>query len=264
MSKLSLTERKIIGKLTENTGRHMLDSGDAYGRNWEQNQGRKFTDEPEAKVDFSYGIEVTVNLFHWLRKRVEYNWRLQGKFTRFANQPGYKYTPWLQIMEDFVKLHGTGEGWTVNTYNGEDALSQIIQYVEYTDKDTDTRHALIQIHGGCDARGGYTSPLACDLHEPGGLADNAKAEIWCPACYIHWWTDDTYNWYNDGVPDLDDEPKLFDVERDASVSSLPDLKDMERVAEPVERRGVLYVDSEGHARCPHCLKANLEASAYPV
>lgn len=32
------TKHLIYEMLTENTGRHMLDSGGAYGRNWERNQ----------------------------------------------------------------------------------------------------------------------------------------------------------------------------------------------------------------------------------
>lgn len=36
--KLTSTERVLIAMLTENTGRHMLDSGGAYGRNWERNR----------------------------------------------------------------------------------------------------------------------------------------------------------------------------------------------------------------------------------
>ena len=31
-------KKKVIEMLQENTGRHMLDSGGAYGRHWERNQ----------------------------------------------------------------------------------------------------------------------------------------------------------------------------------------------------------------------------------
>lgn len=33
---LTDTQKSLIEQLTENTGRHLLDSGSAYGRNWEQ------------------------------------------------------------------------------------------------------------------------------------------------------------------------------------------------------------------------------------
>ena len=41
----------IISMLKENTGAHFLDSGGAYGRNWERNQARDFESEPACRVD---------------------------------------------------------------------------------------------------------------------------------------------------------------------------------------------------------------------
>jgi hypothetical protein len=44
---------------------------------------------------------------------------------------------------------------TFNTYNGESELSQILQgsWIELDGY----QYVLLQIHGGCDARGGYTN-----------------------------------------------------------------------------------------------------------
>ena len=44
---------------------------------------------------------------------------------------------------------------TFNTYNGDSDLSQILQgsYLKLNEED----YILLQIHGGCDARGGYTN-----------------------------------------------------------------------------------------------------------
>ena len=47
------TKAVIADMLQENTGRHMLDSGGAYGRNWERNQGRDFDSEPYGRAEFS-------------------------------------------------------------------------------------------------------------------------------------------------------------------------------------------------------------------
>lgn len=43
---------------------------------------------------------------------------------------------------------------TINTYNSDSDLSQILQYSWLTINDE--QYLLLQIHGGCDARGGYT------------------------------------------------------------------------------------------------------------
>ena len=39
-----LTAKIIYKMLTESTGKHMLDSGGAYGRHWERNQKKSFKD----------------------------------------------------------------------------------------------------------------------------------------------------------------------------------------------------------------------------
>ena len=36
--------------LTENTGRALCDSGDYYGRHWQQNQGRDFEAQPVSHL----------------------------------------------------------------------------------------------------------------------------------------------------------------------------------------------------------------------
>ena len=44
---------------------------------------------------------------------------------------------------------------TFNTYNGDSDLSQVLQgsYLEINDEE----YIMLQIHGGCDVRGGYTN-----------------------------------------------------------------------------------------------------------
>jgi len=51
-----------------------------------------------------------------------------------------------------------------NTYNGDSDLSQTLQGSTLTINDE--YYYLIQIHGGCDVRGGYTDAklFACDIY----------------------------------------------------------------------------------------------------
>jgi len=44
----------------------------------------------------------------------------------------------------------------INTYNYENLLSQVLQFILLEGKD-DT-YIILQVHGGCDVRGGYTKP----------------------------------------------------------------------------------------------------------
>ncbi len=169
------TQKKIISQLTENTGRHMLDSGGAYGRNWEHNQGRQFDNEPTAKLDLYYSedrktleVSPTINLYHWLSDRLVYDAKLQKRFERFANTKLREDISWLKLQEIFPAwlaerehdINGPywgDEPYTVNTYNGESLLSQVLQYTLFTVDDTE--YIALSVHGGCDIRGGYTKPV---------------------------------------------------------------------------------------------------------
>jgi len=171
------TAEVIAGMLTENTGSHMLDSGGAYGRNWERNQGHKFEDDPEATYDLSeYGTGITINLYHWLNSRVEYAEELDKRFQEFAK--GMPDDPWAEIMEKFTEEIGAEGKYNVNSYNGDCLLSQVIQYVVIEDADGD-EYAFLQIHGGCDVRGGYTAPRVFKIGEEFSLHDNARAVFYC-------------------------------------------------------------------------------------
>jgi len=149
--------------LTENTGRHPLDSGGAYGRAWERNQARTIEDfesEPEEKYTYRKSgnyLERTVSVFHFL-SQLDTDWICE----EFNAMPcrdwdaddevyGVSKAQW-----DWLKAnHVVRVGYTFNTYNGDSDLSQILQgsWVEIDDE----VYLLLQIHGGCDARGGYTN-----------------------------------------------------------------------------------------------------------
>jgi hypothetical protein len=67
-----------------------------------------------------------------------------------------------------------------NTYNGEDALAQVLQGVTYADEDA--VYVLLQIHGGCDVRGGYTRPrvFRVDVDMPAYFPyDHAEFTVYC-------------------------------------------------------------------------------------
>ena len=153
----------IFDMLTENTGRHPLDSGGAYGRAWERNQARTiedFENEPEERYTYHKSgnyLERTVSVFHFLSQL-----DMDGLCEEFNAMPcdywdaddevyGVSKVQW-----DWLKAnHEVKVGYTFNTYNGDSDLSQILQgsWVEIDDE----VYLLLQIHGGCDARGGYTN-----------------------------------------------------------------------------------------------------------
>lgn len=258
MPKLSTTDRILIKMLTENTGRHMLDSGGTYGRNWERNQKRDFLAEPtttfavreyQGKPEF----EITHNVFHWLRDRLDYDARLTATFKRFCKKTANKNKYDLELMEDFAELRRDDPGesvQTVNTYNGEDLLSQTLQYTLF--RYNHDEYVLLQIHGGCDVRGGYTTPRVFRVMEEYAMYDNAKASVWedhdadtRQSMFPGMAPDDVCaNW------DMDDGCHLY---RNGScgLGALPQLETYEISHDIADKgNGKIYLDDDGVAYGP--------------
>ena len=156
------TEAKIVEMLQDNTGAHILDSGGAYGRNWERNRAvQDFRDTPVSKVSIwkDGEIDFSINLFHYLREHLEFDVTskdIQEAFEKFAMNKKMKDVSWLGCMEQFTKEF-MDEPMSFNTYNFEyNRLSQILQGVFFYNGED--YYVLLQIHGGCDVRGGYTKP----------------------------------------------------------------------------------------------------------
>lgn len=276
MVDMGTTEEIIAGMLTENTGRHMLDSGGAYGRAWERNQGRNFAAEPESVVKFDYDyISVVHNVYHWLLECAAYDAELDAEFHAWAEETEErKDTGWLQLMEEWAEqlgevededgntrevtgLYGEGSPFVVNTYNNEDLLSQTLQYL-YFELDGEP-YVLLQVHGGCDVRGGYTAPKVFCVDDGNGVGifDNARAGISCdgvepnpnqveiPGCEVkpcekRWLTDDANHWYDDGVCGSGAGTQLEDYPRTKE-------EDGEEWTP-----GHLHIREDGSMQCPCC------------
>ena len=192
------TAEAVAAMLTEPTGRSILDSGGAYGRNWERNAGRGLADwqgQPRAWSE-SWGC-VSLSVFHYLTERVEYMPELDAAWQEWAEaaDPDDR-RGWLDLADEYAGLMHTGEAaygelteprsW--NTYNGEDALAQVLQGVTYADGDA--VYVLLQIHGGCDVRGGYTRPrvFRVDVDMAAYFPyDNAEYTVYCTGdCGAYW------------------------------------------------------------------------------
>ncbi len=149
--------------LKENTGIHMMDSGGAYSRGWQRNQGVRFEDTPESTFSLLGG--VVLNIYHFLVYWLERDERailLERELYRLSKLKRNQDESWFAIVYEFVQDHlGIAEPRIANTYNWENNLSQVMQYVVLTDElmDEDGEvYIILQIHGGCDVRGGYTAP----------------------------------------------------------------------------------------------------------
>lgn len=188
--KLKVPRSEIARMLVECTGQHMCDSGGAYGRHWEKNRKCPPWERGMAAVEINkckdgrLDILYRRNVYKWLIERLTFDKALQKRFDRFCKG---REDDWLELMQEF-----TGEK-PVNTYNGEDNLSQVLQFCATED------YCILQIHQGCDVRGGYTVPK-CFRYSDGYecMFDNACGRLKCDNCKAEWFTDDNSNWYPEG------------------------------------------------------------------
>lgn len=203
------TRNKLVEMLTENTGRHILDSGGAYGRAWEKNQGLTLEAclaRPTATWERDW--YTTVDLFHHLDGLVYYTRPAELLDKVYANYSAQSTDGHLADIEAFVELIGGELGRGDNSYNRDgDPLSQTIQYqTAYFESVTlanlpmntgltlDEELELInsieggaelvflQIHGGCDIRGGYTRPVVFEYDE--GLEYSPDYNLTCTPCSL--------------------------------------------------------------------------------
>lgn len=91
MTTTDATAEKLVEMLQENTGRSFLDSGDHYGRHWQQNQGVDFEAQPEGTLEFwnrngELDIIPILSVFHFLRDRLEYNEELDEQYREFCER----------------------------------------------------------------------------------------------------------------------------------------------------------------------------------
>lgn len=187
------TKQVLTDLFQENTGRHMLDSGGAYGRNWEKNNNMEDLEEekPRLTLDLWYRednneLEIipSVSTFHRLLDHAEFDqtaFELTKIFHEYA-QTNNTNRSWLTEMTEFVEDHTMKdkEAHATNTYNHEfNHADQILQFIpvtvhhadsdepEHTEVEYDLygEYVIIQVHGGCDVRGGYTAPIVLNTYE---------------------------------------------------------------------------------------------------
>lgn len=207
-------QQLVYKMLIENTGSHPLDSGGAYGRNHERNANKTiedFINEHEESYSFngSY-IDRRVSVFHFLSglelddicehfnelNEAEDNWDAD------ADVYGVGENTWEWLTESAeVKVERT-----FNTYNGDSDLSQILQGASLTINDES--YYLIQVHGGCDARGGYTDARLFKAAEHYGGIHEYLSEYRDESEII----DDIENGYILEIPDYYDAQKIYKAE----------------------------------------------------
>lgn len=181
----SPVERSLWRQMTESTGADICDSGDAYGRGWQRNRrAHDLKARPPATIDLDFGPDspdVSVSTFHRLSEELMCAPGMNRRFARF-NQ---RFDPenarsWLDVAEAFAEKVGRDVGYYLS-YNDEySVLGQGVQFVSFVDDRSGSEYVLLQVHGGCDARAGYTRPVAYEVCEVDALV--ASLQGWSASC----------------------------------------------------------------------------------
>jgi len=262
--------------LTQDTGQHVLDSGGAYGRAWQRNQGKDFDAEPDAWYEASIyhasydnekhmSWDFTISVYKYLLDRLDYDAETDRAFQIFrATSDEYGYG----VAEEFAEARG-GRAFgdtgfvTCNTYNGEDALSQIIQFTTWNDPSDDECYVALSIHGGCDARGGYSDIHVFRCYEMESMFDQARLYLYCDgrnpnagqmrfdgtiephSCQAGWTSDNAgYSWDDGGF-------------------AYPESYSLDLPFEEGEtgKFDILVVNDKGEVFCPVCANGILHADS---
>lgn len=174
-------EQSLIYKMmTESTGKNFLDSGDHYGRNWERNAKKTIEDfisEPEATLDIEESGDnlepsVSISLFHYLSSDLE----LDGLCDQFNAMPCDNWESDIYgVSSEGKQFLDDREATIKGDYNSSNWDSSLSQVIQYTLIDIDGSHyVLLQVHGGCDTRGGYTDAKLFKIIDECYLYKNAS------------------------------------------------------------------------------------------
>ena len=196
---MKTVKQTLFDMWTENTGTHFLDSGGAYGRNWQRNQKKTiedFDNAPSGHIelsmwkDGSLDVMATASMWHHLNATLELD-DICNEFNSMSvdDWEGDAAYGLSRAGQDFLESFEADFQDPWNTYNWENNWDSVIQGCSL--EINGESYVLIQYHGGCDVRGGYTDAKLFKLGQ---------------------WMED-YFIYGDDVsgPEFDDIDDGFDV-----------------------------------------------------
>lgn len=154
----------LYSMFTENTGSHPLDSGGAYGRRWQTNKTKKIEDfhnKPSATMSLELSKDGDLwctgyaSTWHHLNRTLSLD-SICDSFNALIvdDWDGDKAYGLSLEGQTFLEDLGAEFGECWNTYNWENNWDETLQgcHLELDG----TTYVLLQYHGGCDVRGGYT------------------------------------------------------------------------------------------------------------
>ena len=203
------TQKTIYKQLSENTGKALCDSGDAYGRNYDKYKGiEKLNFNEGLRID-EYGAIIPIQVYmNNCLTVTQASKQLQKDILKHLEKTKAEHTELSYYMQEEIAefLKGLGATETIyggkfdnwsNTYNGENNLSQDLQFCYFELNGTD--YAIIETHNGCDIRGGYSSGVCYEITALDGFCDlsvsleietdNGHIEDYSGTCNDYQWSE---------------------------------------------------------------------------
>jgi len=176
----------------------MLDSGGAYGYVWQKNRRRcPSTKEPgtvhveavEEGTRLVPSAHIETVLFHHLLNCLRYDeetHEMTASLLRYwhTSDSWESIREWIANRGELVSgPDGFPEPISDNSFNWDTSHDQVFQFTNWSE-DGWNEFVALQIHQGCDVRGGYTAPKVFRVEEGMAIHDDThrigdpEAETW--------------------------------------------------------------------------------------
>lgn len=183
------TTRVLRAMARENTGRHLLDSGSAYGYIYDSPLPSRPISLSVNHYPDAIELEASISLVHMLADALDYD-NTSQRFTRSLaalwSSPAHAEHSFRECIAEFIeRVHDDSIEPVItepfNTYNDESDLDQHFQGDLFAfEGDV---YAVIQTHNGCDIRGGYSRPKVFRTYDAGmSLFESLQVAFYCPSC----------------------------------------------------------------------------------
>ena len=178
------TRNAIATMMKQDTGSHPMDSGDAYGRRFEQLATVELDATPKTYIENGTCYK---SMYHHLSGTLMIDDTGNAEFAEYVAKEAKPNKPWRATILDYIYEYGYSIISEGLTYNYENVLDGDFQwyYVDTHGNNAFGEIMIIQTHNGCDIRGGYSTPVLFGIDDISDVLDINDVAMQCTADNMH-------------------------------------------------------------------------------